>query len=113
MSNAIFEGFLADLGAQSPRELKVVILDNAGFHACQNISVPKNIGPVRIPPYTPELNPAGKVWQWMKGRVAMKLFRDVEALQDRITQMVHQLDPERIRSITGYEFYTKTLFEYF
>ena len=49
----------------------------------------------------------------MKGRVAMRLFKDVEALQDGITQMAHQLDPERIRSITGHEFYTKTFFEYF
>ncbi len=39
-------------------------------------------------------------------------LKDVEALQDRITQMAHQLDPGPIRSITGHEFYTKTFFEY-
>jgi hypothetical protein len=43
----------------------------------------------------------------MKDRVAMKLFKDVKTLQDKITEMVNLLKPELIKSITGYELYTK------
>ena len=113
VSNAIFEGFLEAFSNQNPRELKIVIMDNAGFHACQNISIPKNIKLIRIPPYAPELNPAEKVWQWMKSKTAMKLFNDVKALQEKITDMVRQLNPMTIKSITNHELYTKTFFEYF
>ncbi|MEM9680782.1 MAG: IS630 family transposase [Bacteroidota bacterium] len=109
VSNGIFEDYLKDFSTQNPRELKIVIIDNAGFHACQNITIPDNIKLIRIPPYAPELNPAEKVWQWMKDRTAMKLFKDVKALQDNITQIISQLNPELIMSITGYELYTKIL----
>ena len=113
VSNDIFEGFLKDFSNQNPRELKIIIIDNAGFHACQNITIPDNIKLIRIPPYTPELNPAEKVWQWMKDKVAMKFFEDITALQDKITEMVNLLNPKLIKSITGYEIYVKTFFEYF
>lgn len=113
VSNAIFEGFLKDFSNQNPKELKIIIMDNAGFHACQKITIPENIRLIRIPPYAPELNPAEKVWQWMKDKVAMKLYKDTEALQMKITEMVKQLNPELIKSITSYDLYTKTFFEYF
>ncbi|WP_345027223.1 IS630 family transposase [Flavivirga jejuensis] len=113
VSNTIFESFLCDFSKQNPRELKIIIIDNAGFHACQSIIVPDNIKLIRIPPYSPELNPAEKIWQWMKNKVAMKLFKDITILQDKITEMVDQLEPELVKSITGYELYTKTFFEYF
>lgn len=107
VDNTIFEGFLNSFSQTNPRELKLMVIDNAGFHASQNITIPDNIRLIRIPPYAPELNPAEKVWQWMKDRVAMKFFESTKTLQDKITQMVNQLTPELVKSITGYELYTK------
>ncbi len=34
----------------------------------------------------------------MKGKVAMKLFKDVKTLQDKITEMINQLSPELIKT---------------
>ena len=113
VSTDIFEGFLWDFSKQNPKELKLLIIDNAGFHACQNIEIPENIILIRIPPYTPELNPAEKVWQWMKDRTAMKFFPSIQELQQKVTVMVQQLNPELIKSITGYQLYTKLFFENF
>lgn len=113
VSNDIFEKFLEDFAKQKPKELKIMIIDNAGFHACQNIKIPENVKLIRIPPYTPELNPAEKVWQWMKDRVAMKMFSSTQQLQQKITQLIHQLKPELIKSITGYDIYTKLFYEKF
>lgn len=113
VSNTIFEGFLKDFSDQNPRELKIIIIDNAGFHACQNICIPENIRLIRIPPYSPELNPAEKVWQWIKDKVAMKFFENIESLQNKITEIVNQLNPELIKSITGYQLYTKTFLSNF
>lgn len=107
----IFEGFLNDFSKKNPNELKLLVIDNAGFHACQNITIPDNVKLIRIPPYAPELNPAEKVWQWMKARVSMKFFESTKVLQDKITEMVNQLNPCLIKSITGYELYTKLFIE--
>jgi transposase len=109
--NIIFEGFLNSFSQTNPRELKLIVIDNAGFHASQNITIPDNIRLIRIPPYSPELNPAEKVWQWMKDRVAMKFFESTKTLQEKITQMVNQLTPDLVKSITGYELYTKNFIE--
>ncbi|TGV00181.1 IS630 family transposase [Flavivirga rizhaonensis] len=113
VSNSIFEGFLDAFSKQNPKEFKIIIMDNAGFHACQNIIIPKNIKLIRIPPYTPELNPAEKVWQWMKSKTAMKLFNDMERLQEKITEMVNQLNPKLIKSIAANSLFSKMFFEYF
>ncbi len=109
VSNKIFEGCLEDFSQQNPRELKILIIDNAGFHALKNIKIPQNIYLIKIPPYCPELNPAEKVWQWMKQRVAMKFFASIEQLQDKITQLVNQLSPQTIKSITANELYNNLL----
>lgn len=111
VGNDIFEGFLNDFSQTNPKELKLLIIDNAGFHACQNITIPENIKLIRIPAYAPELNPAEKVWQWMKDKVAMKFFKSTKILQNKITEMVGQLTPDLVKSITGYELYTKTFYE--
>ena len=111
VGNDIFEGFLEDFAQQKPTELKLLIIDNAGFHACQNITIPHNIRLIRIPAYAPELNPAEKVWQWMKDKISMKFFESTNALQDKITEMVNQLTPNMIKSITGYQLYTNLFFE--
>lgn len=113
VSNDIFEAFLRAFSKEKPKELKLLIIDNAGFHACKNIEIPENIILIRIPPYTPELNPAEKVWQWMKSKVAMKFFDSIENLQHKITVMTNQLNPELIKSITGYSLYTKLFNENF
>lgn len=111
VGNDIFEGFLEGFSQTNPRELKLVVIDNAGFHACQNITIPDNIKLIRLPPYSPELNPAEKVWQWMKAKVSMKFFGSTKDLQGKITEMVHQLTPGLVKSITGYELYTNLFFE--
>ncbi len=113
VSNAIFEAFLEDFSNQNPHELKIIIIDNAGFHACQNIQIPDNIKLIRIPSYSPELNPAEKVWQWMKDKIAMKFFDNIEVLKDKITQLTTILKPALIKSITGYELYTKAFLSNF
>jgi len=111
VNNQIFESYLKELSLLNTRELKVIVIDNAGFHACQNITIPDNILLINIPPYSPELNPAEKIWKWMKDRIAMKFFEQISDLQSKITEVINLLDKETIRSITNYEIYTKAIIE--
>lgn len=111
VANDIFEAFLKEFSKQKPKELKIIITDNAGFHAAQHIDIPENIELIRIPPYSPELNPAEKIWQWMKDRIAMKFFTDIDNLQEKISEIINLLTPNLIKSITGYEIYTNCFIE--
>jgi len=80
------------------------MLANPGFHASKNMTIPENIKLIRIPAYTPELNPCWKSLA-MDEKVAMKFFEDVEAPQTKVAQMIHDLNPKLMKSIIGYELY--------
>ena len=58
-----------------------MVIDNAGLHSTKNIKISDNIKLFKIPPYTPELNPCKKVWQYLKERFKNKTFKKSKALK--------------------------------
>ena len=44
----------------------LIIMDQAGWHKSKNLILPKNIQIEFLPPYSPELNPVEKLWQWLR-----------------------------------------------
>lgn len=110
----IFEAYLQGFSKQKPEELKILIIDNAGFHSTKNISVPENIILVNIPPYSPELNPAEKIWHYIKSRFKNHLFGNMENLKNWLYEdIVQNLTPETIMSITNNKFYCNAFFSAF
>ena len=103
----IFEAYLKEFSQYKPNEYKIVVIDNAGFHSTKNIEVPENIFLLRIPPYAPELNPCEQVWQYIKNRYKNQRFQTMEKLTDWLNNMVNQMSPETIKSITGNHHYVK------
>ena len=89
--------------------MKIVIIDNAGFHSTKNITISDNIKLIRIPSYTPELNPCEKVWEYLKERFKNKTFKNIEALKQWLHEIVkEQITAENIMSIVKSEFYINT-----
>jgi len=108
VSTAIFEAYLKAFSQHKPSEYKVVVIDNAGFHSTQNIDVPDNIYLLRIPPYTPELNPCVQIWQYIKNRYKNQRFESMKDLKSWLHQFVNKMTPEQIQSITSNHHYLKT-----
>ncbi|MBD1583850.1 IS630 family transposase, partial [Pseudoalteromonas sp. S16_S37] len=44
----------------------VVIIDGAGWHTQDTASFFNNVTLIKLPPYSPELNPIEQVWQWLR-----------------------------------------------
>ena len=82
----------------------VVTLDGAGWHKPgDKLKVPANISLLPLPPYSPELNPAENIWQYLRqNQLANRIFENyddiVEACCDAWNRLVAQ--PERITSIS-------------
>jgi len=108
-----FIRYLNDFSLHKPNELKIIIIDNASFHSTKDTILPENIILLPIPPYCPELNPAEKIWQFMKDKIAMKLFDNLESLESKIDSIIEEMDGELIKSITGYKFYTDAFYSIF
>lgn len=101
----IFEAYLQALSQHRPTELKILVIDNAGFHSTKNITVPDNIRLLKIPPYSPELNPCEQVWQYIKHRYKNQLFKNMTHLREWLHQTVVSMTTETIQSICSNSLY--------
>lgn len=103
-----FQVFLDYLCGQKPDEFKVLILDNGAFHHAASLVIPTNIAFVFLPPYSPELNPAEKMWRYFKDRVSMTAYNTIETLQQQLSHITNLITPQLIQSICGNQFYIHT-----
>jgi transposase len=105
-----FQTFLNHFSGQKPEEFKIIILDNGAFHHARRLIIPKNIALIFLPPYSPELNPAEKIWRFIKDHLSMTVHKDLPTLQKHLTQILQDyLTFNSVKSICGNEFY-KTQF---
>ena len=97
-----FEVFLEELSKQQPNEYKILFLDNGAFHKAKRLLIPNNIALCFIPPYSPELNPAEKLWAFLKRKITNKAFKTLDELQMFMDSIIQKyLTIELIKSITN------------
>jgi transposase len=102
----IFEAYLTEFSAYKPNELKVIIIDNAGFHSTKHITIPANIVLINIPPYSPELNPSERIWGYIKQKYKNRVFKTLENVKEWLHETVkNELTESRVKSITHNLFY--------
>ena len=100
-----FQLYLNEFSQQEPDEFKILFLDNGAFHKAKDLDIPSNIALVFIPPYSPELNPAEKMWRYFKDRIANEIFKTLDDLSNRLTQLIINLKNETIISMTSFDYY--------
>lgn len=109
-----FQIFLDEFSQTSVEEFKILLLDNGAFHKGRELIVPKNICLLFIPPYSPELNPAEKIWWKMKRSFSGKLHKTLDNVSAFIKNQVDELQKKEVKSICNFEyifscpFWTKT-----
>lgn len=100
-----FQLFLNQLSTQNATEFKILVLDNGAFHHAKRLIVPDNIALIFLPPYSPELNPAEKMWRYFKDRVSMIAYNSLEMLQQKISEVINNTSMDTVKSICGNQFY--------
>ena len=81
-----------------------VVLDNSPSHLSQHVKWPAGVTPLRLPPYSPELNPVERLFKELRGQLANKVFDTLEALETVLTQTVRawQENPQALTHLTYY-----------
>jgi hypothetical protein len=96
---AVLAAFAAAVGAGEGK-LVILVLDNAGWHVSGDLVVPKGIGLMFLPPYTPELQPAEHLWPLTNEALANKHFASLKdpdaALSERCRTLADM--PETIKA---------------
>ena len=66
---AVTQLFLDQLSATIPEKVHVLLVwDGAGWHTANSLVIPKNMTILKLPPYSPELNPVERLWRHLRQR---------------------------------------------
>jgi hypothetical protein len=89
--------FAREAGAGRDR-ITILVLDGAGWHTAPGLSVPEGIRLVHLPPYTPELQPAGTLWVHVDAPIANKHLQTPADLDAAVAEQCVALKHNRERS---------------
>jgi hypothetical protein len=100
VDTALMQQFLAGLaGTLAPDEHAVLVLDQAGWHVAKALEVPANLTLLFLPPYSPELNPAERLWAWLRShQLANRVYADYQELLTATDRAWLSLDADTIKS---------------
>ena len=92
--------FLSEFAKTRNGRKVVIVMDGAGWHKSHKLIFLENIRIIILPPYSPELNPAEKLWQYIKDHtIKNKIYKTLRALENVICGFVNMITPEIIRSV--------------
>jgi hypothetical protein len=101
------EHFAREVGAGSRKRI-LLVLENAGWHtAKRKLRVPEGIHLEFLPPHSPELQPAERLWVLSDEAVANRHFEAIEELQEALVGRCVALgeQPELVRSYIRYHWW--------
>lgn len=85
----------------------VLPLDRAGWHMSEKLEIPEGIHLVPMPPRSPELQPAERLWPLVNEVLANQAFDTIEQVEERVYQRCQRLFQQKdlIRGLTFYHWW--------
>lgn len=90
-----------------PEHRVALVVDNAGWHRSPKLVLPPGLHLIFLPPYSPELQPAERLWPLVDEVVANRVFTDITELEDVLVARCRTLEgqPARLRAHTHYHWW--------
>jgi transposase len=93
-NNEMFElaltDFAKEFGAGKGKQI-ILVVDQAACHMSAKVKIPKGIHIQPLPPKSPELQPAERLWELSDETVANKAWTDIEKMKDELFKRCQQL----------------------
>ena len=101
-SRDIFKRVCQGAGS-SKQKIAILLWDGAPAHRAA-LKVPAGIELVRLPAYTPELNPSERLWSPLRETVANRWFEQIEEMEDVLINGIRDLSGQKeyLSSLTKY-----------
>ena len=75
------------LSEEHPDTCNVLVLDGAGWHRSKELKIPDNVKLIPLPPYSPQLNPLERVWEYIKSHFTRgAYFENLDQVENRIIE---------------------------
>ena len=91
-----------------PDDHLLVVLDGAPSHRSEEIICPENVDFLRLPAYSPELDPVERWFQEFRRELSNnEAFETVELLQEALGQALRPSweEPARLQRLTGFSWW--------
>ena len=87
-----------------PTRRAVLVVDQAGWHLAGDLALPEGVHLAFLPAYSPELQPAERLWALVDEPVANRAFADLDELEAVLAGRCRALraDPPTIRAHTRF-----------
>lgn len=105
MDTPSMNAFVEHVCRRYPDEYVLMVLDGASSHRSQDLQLPENMALVRLPAYSPELNPAERLWEELREKeFANRVFESLGAAIAQAARGLQRLQshPEYLQSLTGW-----------
>jgi transposase len=111
MDSWCLQSFLEELSEAYPDHHLLVVLDGAPSHRSEEIVCPGNVDFLRLPAYSPELDPVERWFQEFRRELSNKAFETVELLQEALGQVLRPYweDPSGLRGLTGFSWWVEAV----
>ena len=75
-------------------------MDGAAWHKSKDLIAVSDIRNIILPPYSPELNPVEKFWQYVKDKtIKNKVFDDLNLLEQSIVSFLKTVTSNNLQNI--------------
>jgi transposase len=99
-----FQIFLEQFSQAHPHSLNVLQLDNGRFHFAKKLQIPENVVLLFQPPYSPDINPIERVWQFIKDQLRWLNLKNLDELRKKVDEIIQSITPNQIASLTSFDF---------
>ena len=83
----------------------VLVWDGAPAHRSLKLKISERISLIRVPAYTPELNPSERVWSLVREGVANKSHKSLDELEDKVCLRCKNIGEEEVSALTNYHWW--------
>ncbi len=112
MDTVSMGAFLRFVSNKHPEEFVIMVVDGASSHSAKYLRVPKNMALVKLPPYSPELNPVEHLWDELREKeFANQVFETLGAVIAQAARGLKKMEehPDGLRSLTGWDWILRSI----
>jgi len=92
-------------------DVAILVCDQAGWHSETGLNWPENVIRCPLPAYSPECNPAERLWTWVRERLSNKVFESLDIMRDCAISIIEDMDKfkPKLKSMLNYWWWGKAI----
>jgi transposase len=93
--NLSLKNFAKEQRVKEDNKLIILVIDQSGFHCGKGLKIPKGIVVEYLPPYSPHLQPAEKLWPLTNEPLVNRHFKTIEEMETKQIEACQYLSKQK------------------